>query len=145
MFEKIKNKMASVEEKGYLHYIFDSEKWESKLYPLPKIKPILELSEFNETYNLDRVAYYLNGKPVFLVIRGIPYSLELTQTEKILTLKGYSASEIHAKLNSIYVNNVFRKGTLQFKDYLVLLLSNIITGLSVYIITTLNAINVGGS
>lgn len=138
LLNKIKEKMKNIEEiAGYLHYIFDREKWESRLYPLPLIKPSIELREFSETYALDKVAYYLDGKPVFLVIRGIPYSMEIEQTEKNLTLKGYTASEIQAKLNSVYVNNVFRKGTLQFKDYLVLILSNVITGLSIYIITTM--------
>lgn len=136
MFENIKNKIKSIEEiEAYVHYVYDREKWESKLYPISKIKPIIEFKEYKEIYKLDSVAYYLNGKPVFLLLRGIPFSLEMKETEQILTLKGYSASEIEAKINSIYTNHVFRKGSLQFKDYLVLLLTNIITGLAIYIIT----------
>lgn len=136
MMEKLKNKIKETEElAGYVHYVYDIDKWESILKPLPKIKPILELKNENETYKLDKIAYYLNGKPVFLVVRGIPFSLEIEETNTVLRIKGYSADEINAKINSIYVNSVFRKGSLQFKDYLVLLLSNIITGLVVYIIT----------
>lgn len=136
MMEKIKQKLKENEEiQGYVHYVFDIDKWESEMKPLPKIKPILELKALNETYKLDKVCYYLNGKPVFLIIRGIPFSLEIEETDKVLRLKGYSADEINAKINSIYVNSVFRKGSLQFKDYIVLLLTNVITGLVVYIIT----------
>lgn len=132
MFEKLK-KLEEIS--AYVHYVFDIDKWESELLPLPQIKPLLELKSYNETYKLDSVAYYLNGKPVFLIIRGIPFSLEIEETNKMLRIKGYSADEINAKINSIYVNSVFRKGSLQFKDYLVLFLTNIITGLMVYIIT----------
>lgn len=136
MFEKLKRKMKEIEDiQGYVHYVFDLDKWESEMIPLPKIKPILERKAYNETYRLDKVAYYLNGKPVFLIIRGVPFSLEIEETNTVLRIKGYSADEINAKINSIYVNSIFRKGSLQFKDYLVLLLSNIITGLVVYIIT----------
>lgn len=133
---KIREKLKEIESiEAYAHYVYDRDKWESRLIPIPKIKPILEIKSANETYSLDKVAYYLNGKPVFLLLRGVPFSLEIQETEKILTMKGYSASEINAKLNSIYTNHVFRKGSLQFKDYLVLILTNIITGLVVYIIT----------
>jgi len=129
MFEKLKDKIKDLEEiQGYVHYVYDLDKWETRIHPLPKIKPILEFRELHETYKLDKVAYYLSGKPVFLIIRGIPYSLEIEETDKVLKIKGYSADEIEAKINSVYVNTVFRKGSLQFKDYLVLILTNIITG-----------------
>lgn len=140
MLEKFQNKIKNLEEiRGFVHYIYDIDKWESQLHPLPEIKPTLTLKSKNEIYRLDRVCYYLNGKPVFLIIRGIPYSLELERTTDLLKIKGYSADEIEAKINSIYTNAVFRKGSLQFKDYLVLFLTNVITALSVYIITFMYA------
>lgn len=136
IINNLKSKIKENEEiEAFVHYIYDIDKWESRLIPLPKIKPLLELKSKNELYKLEKIAYYLNGKPVFLLVRGIAFSLELEKLENTLRIKGYSADEIQAKLNSIYVNSIFRKGSLQFKDYLVLILTNIIVALTTYIIT----------
>jgi hypothetical protein len=100
----------------------------------------LEISRYGETYDISKTAFYIDGKPVFLIIKDIPMSLEFKEFDKkakSFELKGYSAAEINSRINSVYVNTIFRKGNLQFKDYLVILLSNIITGLVVYILTTL--------
>lgn len=134
--QKVKKKIEEIEDiKCFIHYVFDVDKWESRLFPSKEIKPIFESKSFKEIYYLDKVCYYLDGKPVFLVVRGVPYSLEFAKLQENLTIKGYSASEIEAKINSIYVNSVFRKSAFTFREYLSWLLSLLVCGLSVYILT----------
>jgi hypothetical protein len=140
------------EIKAYAIYFFDREKYAFEIHPLPSIKPVLHLKSYNERYSLDKVAGYLQGKPCFILLRGIPFSVEIEECsdlvneeidpnnphKKMLRFKGYTASEIDAKIGSVYTNSVFRKGSLGFKDYVVMILTNVITGLTVYLITVLS-------
>ena len=124
---------------GYLIYIWNPEHIECELKPLPTIQPICRLASVNETYQLGKPAMFFNGKPVFIIIRGIPYSIELkfTTNEKDIVLlmeKGYSASEIDAKVHSVYTNSIFRNKRWSKMDTLVYALSVITTALTTSII-----------
>jgi len=124
---------------GYLIYIWNPEHIECELKPLPTIQPICRLASVNETYQLGKPAMFFNGKPVFIVIRGIPYSIELefiTREKDIALLmeKGYSASEIDAKVHSVYTNSIFRNKRWSKMDTLVYILSIITTALTTSIL-----------
>ena len=124
---------------GYLIYIWNPEHIECELKPLPTIQPICRLASVNETYQLGKPALFFNGKPVFIVIRGIPYSIELKFTTKdkdviALIEKGYSASEVDAKIHSVYTNSIFRNKRWSKMDALVYILSIITTALTTSII-----------
>ena len=124
---------------GYLIYIWNPKHIECELKPLPTIQPICRLASVNETYQLGKPAMFFNGKPVFIVLRGIPYSIELEikTNEKDIALlmeKGYSASEIDAKVHSVYTNSIFRNKRWSKMDTLVYILSIITTALTTSII-----------
>ena len=124
---------------GYLIYIWNPEHIECELKPLPTIQPICRLASVNETYQLGKPAMFFNGKPVFIVLRGIPYSIELeftTNEKEVIKLmeKGYSASEIDAKVHSVYTNSIFRNKRWSKMDALVYILSIITTALTTSII-----------
>ena len=119
---------------GYLLYIWNSEKLAMELKPMVSIEPTIQIRSTKEIFQVGIPAGILNGKPLFVAVRGIPYTVEmdLTQTKikdgfkTLLTLKGYSASEIEAKLNSIYINRIFRAKVLS-RNMLILWILSLIT------------------
>jgi len=127
--ERLKHKAReNVAFAGYLLYIWNPEKLHSKLYPLPEVKSTVRISSTGESFNLGKPSLYLEGKPLFIVIRELPYSIELELKDnnyhfKVLEEKGYTASEIDAKINSMYVNQIFRAKRLTKTDIIVFLLS----------------------
>ncbi|HEY0090645.1 MAG TPA: hypothetical protein VGB37_17470 [Candidatus Lokiarchaeia archaeon] len=157
--EKIRN---FTDFRGYVLYIFDSEKLEGKLYPLPRIQPTLRIRETSEDFALGKPAFYIEGKPVFIVYREYPVSIsletkiieesgyyckecsimfdnEVKNCEKCgkeveilkfkphLAEKGYSASEINAKVTSIYTNRIFRQSAITSTFIIVFILSIILS------------------
>jgi len=101
---------------------------------------------------------FIEGKPVFIIFRNVPYSITLDKENKKLTekdkkflrklgytesdienmsnqlfliLKGYSASEIDAHTESIYIQRAFRVPMKNLEFYLYLIMTNIITALCV--------------
>lgn len=141
--ENLKSKTNEEIIKGHVLYFFNDKNKMAILKNLAKISPVLESSEYNEIYALGNPAFYLLDKPVWILCRGIPFSLEmddLDESNGIYKIKGYSASEIQAKVNSIPVNKVFRMGNLHFKEYLIIFLTNVISILATYIIVNLSII-----
>ncbi len=160
IFSRFKRIRVEEEIRGYILYFFDIEKWESNLYPLPRIEPIVKLKKYREIVRLDKVGYYLNGKPVYIVIRSVPFSLEFELSDEefmnkeidpskvknesividkvpseikdniTLRLKDYTSSEIDAKISSIYTNSVFRRSSFNGKDAIFLILSVVISIIS---------------
>lgn len=133
---KVKHKVdSSIVYNGYVLYIWNPEKLQGKLHPLTEVKSTLTIRSTAETFELGKPALFLEGKPLFIVIRGIPYSIELDitndETRKILKEKGYSPSEIDAKINSIYVNRIFRAKRLTTLDWILYILSLLCTALIV--------------
>lgn len=128
---------------GYILYIWNPEKLECKLHPLTEIKPTCRVNSTSETFQLGKPAFFIDGKPLFVLVRGIPYSIELKlldkKERKRLDEKGYSASEIDAKVNSIYTNQIFRAKRLNKNDIIIFVLS-IITS----VLTTSMCFMLGG-
>lgn len=113
ILEKVKKEVSANIFEGYCLYLYDNENLNCKMFPLQSIQPTLRIKASNETFALDNPAFYIEGKPVFICLRGNPISISMElmdkNARKILIEKGYSASEIDAKINSIYTNNIFRK------------------------------------
>lgn len=135
VIDKIKLKAKeSLAFGGYLLYIWNPEKLNCKLFPLPEVKATVRIASFGETFELGKPAMFLEGKPLFIVVREIPYSIELSlitnkKRSKVLQEKGYTPSEIDAKINSIYVNRIFRAKRLTRIDIIIFALSLISTAL----------------
>lgn len=126
--------------KGYILYIFDPDKYECRLIEIiDYIKPNMEIRSTKEIFGLDKVGFYIQGLPVFICIKGVPFSMEWEsipkEKQEKLKLKDYTASEIASKLNSVYTNRIFSKGQMQFKDYLVIFLLMGLSACITYIIT----------
>ena len=65
---------------GYVLYIYNRENMNCKLIPLPRIEPTLRIRNTGEVFQLGNPSFYLEGKPLFIVVRGIPYSIEFGLT-----------------------------------------------------------------
>ena len=65
---------------GYVLYIYNRENMNCKLIPLPRIEPTLKIRNTGEVFQLGNPSFYLEGKPLFIVVRGIPYSIEFGLT-----------------------------------------------------------------
>lgn len=70
---------------GYVLYIYNRESMNCKLIPLPKIEPVLRIRNTGEVFQLGTTSLFLLGKPLFVVLRGVPYALEF----KLTTVKDY--------------------------------------------------------
>jgi hypothetical protein len=129
---------------GYVLYIWNPNKLECKLLPLTEIKPTCRINSTAETFQLGKPAMFIDGKPLFVLIRDIPYSIELElltdKTREYIKEKGYSASEIDAKINSVYTNRIFRSKRLNKTDFIIFGLAILTT-----ILTTSMFFMVGGS
>lgn len=125
---------------AYLLYFYDPESLNSKIFPLYRLETTIRLKSTNETFNLSQPAFYLEGRPVFIVLRDYPtsISMEFMETEKRKSLieKGYTASEIDAKIHSIYTQRVFRSKMTDLTTWTILILSNVLSFAVSYIITT---------
>lgn len=109
ILENLKVKSTETISKGFLLYFFDVEHLESELIPLTEIPSTIRLKKTQEVFELAEPAIFLSGKPVFFVVRGNPLSLTVDMAETQLKKKGYSASEIDARIESIYTNQLFRR------------------------------------
>lgn len=104
--------------KGYLKYYYD---WNSKvyeMYPLPKVKPVITLHSFNETFLLDKPSEFHKGTPVFSLVRGFPiscsfkfkkneYDMVDNNIDGKFEMAGFSSHDINAKLRSPYIRRLF--------------------------------------
>lgn len=134
---KIKHKTKeSIAFMGYVLYFWNTDKLQAKLHPLPEIPPTIRIKSTGEKFELGKPAFFIDGKPLFVLLRGIPFSIEIEiknskykikneNGEKIPIIenKGYSANEIDAKLNSIYVNRIFRAKSLTTTHIIIFILS----------------------
>lgn len=138
--QKLQNEIENVVGVGYILYIYDSEKMNSTLYPLLRIQPSVKIGATNEVFSLDKPAFQIEGKPVFICIRNCPYSIEFEMLkEKFVDdledvdkpensncrviEKKYSASEIDARVGSVYYNQIFRKKAIDSITIVIFVLS----------------------
>lgn len=72
---------------GYVFYFYDMGFRNGIMLPFTKkIKPILRLADYNQILKLEDPAFYLEGKPVFLVSREYPISIMLDLLEETVTI-----------------------------------------------------------
>ena len=163
LIEKSKQKLKGFFSfKGFGIYIYNLETMASEIIPLPKIPPILRIKSSQELIALGKPTMTLEGKQVFFMVRGLPYSIESkiepqkitdddikylksigltknqldTMTERFFfTMKGFSASDIDAKLNSIYIQKLTRPNKLIFTNIMIILLIMFSTSITTFLIT----------
>lgn len=134
---------------GFVYYIWNPDNLNIKVIPLIYAFPILDIVNLKEFYYLQKPTMFIDGKPIWFVIRGIPISIEFKlknvsykdgQTESLnnflreIEIKGYKPEEIKAKLQSMYAVYLFGKKHLSIKDYLFFILIIIVIGLIEYLI-----------
>lgn len=151
----------TIKYSGYVIYLFDSDNLTGMMKPLTSIPPTLRWKNTSEMFKLDKPALYIDGLPVFLVLRGYPISIsfqfiennemvnmldekgqkvldkdgkEIMIKRKRLTEKGQSSSEIEAQLRSMYVNNVFRKKMMDSTVWIVFVLWSLLCIIITYVV-----------
>lgn len=111
---------------GFIFYVWNPKNLNIKIIPLTQINPIVDLSNVKEFYFLYRPAMFIDGKPIFLLIRGIPLSFELNilkNTENIfkeIQLSGFTSSETRALLKSGFTTYLFGKPMITLNQLLFL-------------------------
>ena len=127
---------------GFIFYVWNPKNLNIKIIPLLQINPILDLSNVKEFYFLYRPAMFIDGKPIFLLIRGIPLSFELNiikDTNNMLSqiqLAGFTAQETRALLKSGFTTYLFGKPMLTLNQLLFLVFLFITCQLIQYIVLT---------
>ena len=101
---------------------------------LRKIHPVIRLKKTNEVFKLEKPSFFISGKPIWILKRGNPISIKMELDFEQYVEKGYSSDEIDAKINSIYTNSIFRRNFINKTTIITLILSNIISIMSTYII-----------
>jgi len=99
--------------KAYIEFYFDSQHREAILKPIQRIPLVLRIKSLQQSFILNKIDHYLNGKPVFKLIYGYPLSVQssFTQTTKevkleILDLDSEKISNTIIKLKETLVNTV---------------------------------------
>lgn len=140
----LEQKDSRVYRKGILFYIWNPKIMTADMKDLPYIEPTLRLRSTSETFALREPSMVIKGKPVWFVVRGIPYSLELRYiapeiidlelniegSEARLELVHPPSHEIDAIISSIHTERVFRQHKLLpyqiYSIVLVIICSNVI-------------------
>lgn len=128
----------NIKTKGVILYVWNKDFMSAKLLGITEINPVVHIRNTKELYLMENPIFVIDGKPIFMIIRGIPYSLEIILNVNksqyfFFELKGYTATEIHAKIKSIYTNVLYRQNP-SLKFYLTMLLLMMIQGLLSHII-----------
>ncbi|HEC92883.1 MAG TPA: hypothetical protein ENI51_07845 [Candidatus Atribacteria bacterium] len=122
--QKTKEIVGKVAIQGWLEYYWDWDLKAYKLIPLPKVDPVCILKDTKEIFLLDQPTKLLKGKPVFMVLRGIPFAIpmdfnikelfntinELKEIDKrfIFGRTGLSSWDLYAKLKSPITDRIFK-------------------------------------
>lgn len=128
----------NIKTKGVILYVWNKDFMSAKLLGITEINPVVHIRNTKELYLIQNPIFVIDGKPIFMIVRGIPYSLEIilnvNKTQHFFfELKGYSSTEVHAKIKSIYTNVLYRQSP-SLKFYLTMFLLMIIEGLLLHII-----------
>lgn len=109
---------------GFVFYVWNPNNLNIKIIPLTNVNPVLDITNTKEFYYLYRPALFIDGKPIFLIIRGIPISFELKLIKdnsnliQSIELAGYTPQEIRAKLKSGHSTYIFGKPNLSLSQLL---------------------------
>lgn len=128
----------NIKTKGVILYVWNKDFMSAKLLGITEINPVVHIRNTKELYLIQNPIFVIDGKPIFMVVRGIPYSLEIILNVNksqhfFFELKGYTSTEVHAKIKSIYTNVLYRQSP-SLKFYLTMFLLMIIEGLLLHII-----------
>jgi len=121
--------------KGKIMYFYDEKNYKTiNLYEIPS-----KIRINDESYNLEqKPSFFENGIPVWIIARDfpVPVRAELMKQKDRLKMveKGYTASEIDAKIHSIYINTLFRRRIVNIENILLLIFTNLISILSMLLI-----------
>lgn len=112
---------------AYVFYIWNAQNRNIKIIPLPNMNPLMDLVKMREIYLLHRPALFIDNKPIYIIVKNIPFSFELQFIDKenlegLLKLKIPSATEVRAILKSIYVISIFGKPLFTMKHALIIIL-----------------------
>ena len=138
----------NIKTKGVILYVWNKDFMSAKLLGITEINPVVHIRNTKELYLMENPIFVIDGKPIFMIIRGIPYSLEIILNVNksqhfFFELKGYTATEVHAKIKSIYTNVLYRQSP-SLKFYLTMFLLMIIEGLALHIIYSNYFVSLGG-
>jgi len=108
--------------KAYVQYFYDSIHLESKLKPIERIPLVLRLSNFQESFILRKPSYYLNGKPVFQLLRGYPLSIQTVLLQENLEstfeiLENTDLEQTIIKVKNALLNSVDKSVILELDNF----------------------------
>lgn len=117
---ELKNKAKDLIEKAInqnivvkrlIYYFYDWKTKNAVLYKDTSLQEVWNNEQTEETFSLNEVAFYYEGIPVYFVIRdfNISVGLDFFDDNRKLVEKGYSASDVHAKIQSQYIDRVFKQ------------------------------------
>lgn len=148
--ERAKELIGKVSVQGWLEYYWDWDLKAYKLIPMAHVNTIYFLEDTKELFLLDEPTKLFKGKPVFTVIRGIPFAIPLEfriveLTDEINKIKELdkrfvfgrahlSTWDLYAKFKSIIVDRIFKPNKLTLKNMLGYFLAFIFGCMTVYII-----------
>jgi len=109
--------------KAYIEFYFDSQHREAILKPIQRIPLVLRIKSLQQSFILNKVDHYLNGKPVYKLIYGYPLAVQsiFTQTTKevkleILDLESEKISNTIIKLKETLINSVDKSVLLEIDN-----------------------------
>lgn len=109
--------------KAYIEFYFDSQHRETVLKPLQRIPLVLRIKSLQQSFILNKVDHYLNGKPVYKLIYGYPLAVQsnFTQTTKevkleILELDSEKVNNTIIKLKETLINSVDKSVILELDN-----------------------------
>ena len=73
--------------KAYIEFYFDSQHREAILKPLRRIPLVLRIKSLQQSFILNKIDHYLNGKPVFKLIYGYPLAVQSSFTQTLKEVK----------------------------------------------------------
>ena len=124
---------------GYVLYCYNPENLNCKLIPLPRLDPTLRIKTTGEVFQLGRPSLYIEGKPLFIIIRGFPFSIDikLNENRDKLIERGYNPAEIDARIHSIYTQRIFRAPKITLQSIVIVFLLILSSCLVTYMITSM--------
>lgn len=95
-----------------------------KTLPIPEkeIKITNEKSNENTIVQLGKPTLYLDGKPLFMVYQGLKGSVVLDLDKNREIIRGFSSSEIRARLKSQFKQKVFKNQKSNSKLFYIIVL-----------------------
>lgn len=111
---KLKNSLNNfMSFSGFVLYVWNERNLNCRLIPLPRISNELRVNK-SETFFLGQPSLVIDGKPLFIVVRGIPYSIKVELRNLVDLLKEYNFDDDILKKN--LPDNVFNNPTLLVQE-----------------------------